>query len=211
MIEKWAIKEPRGKRRGCLIALPGRGMPLESMWSIVERMELPDTLAVILEPTGLQWYPQPHGAYDQDDAVEGLKIAIAQLNKRITKIQRCFHLRRQQIALFGYSAGAVLAIQMAALAKQPFAAVVSMAGAILEPDEMPVATNQTPILLRHAIDDDCFSWEERYLPMKNSLLDRGYNLYASEKNRGGHGINLEDVIISARFIGQELGYTKELE
>jgi phospholipase/carboxylesterase len=208
MISKWIINEPIGKRKGCIVALPGRGTPAETMERFVCHMDLPNTLVICLEPSNLRWYPQPNGPNDQREAVAGMERATDFLNKRLSKIQRAFRLRRQQIALVGYSAGSVMALNMCVNSNQPFAAVASMAGAILEPEHMPVANNQTPILLRHAIDDDCFKWDERYIPMKQSLLRGGYNVYVSEKNYGGHGISTEDAGTFGRFLAPFLGYNQ---
>jgi predicted esterase len=209
MINKWIINEPIGNRQGCIIGLPGRNIPGEMMERFCKFMSLSNTLAIILEPHRLEWYPQPMGPDNQEEAVEGLKVAITELGKRIGKIQRAFRLRRNQIALMGFSAGAVMAIQVAAKSQQPFAAAVSLAGAILDPDGMSESQNQTPILLRHAIDDECFKWDERYLPMKNSLLEKNYNLYVSEKSEGGHGVSIEDAKVCGRFIAPHLGYNQE--
>lgn len=206
MINRWIVTEPKGRRKGCIIGLPGRNIPADMMEKFCYHMQLPNTLSVCIEPHGLEWYPQPNGANDQADAVDGLQAAVKVLNSRISKIQRAFRLRRRQIALVGFSAGSVMAIQMAAHSEQPFAAIASLAGAILQPEKMPKAPNQTPILLRHAIDDDCFTWDERYLPMKNSLLEKGYNLYVSEKQSGGHGVGIEDARTIGRFVGTHLGY-----
>lgn len=210
MIDKWVISEHEGRRKGCVIGLPGRGIPVDVMDSLCHHMDLPNTLKISLQPIYLRWYPQPNGVEDQENAVSGMKEATAILSRKIRQVQRAFRLRRNQIALVGYSAGAVMALQMVACSEQPFAAVVSLAGAILEPEEYPIAKNQTPILLRHAVDDDCFSWEERYLPMRRTLLDNGYNLYTNEKQYGGHGLTVNDAEASGRFVGAHLGYKNNM-
>lgn len=206
MISKWHIIEPRGRRKGCLVALPGRAISAELMEKFCKFTELDDSMMVILEPRYYEWYPAPNGPEDQEKAVNGISAAVTEINKRIAKIQRSFHLKRQQICLIGYSAGAVMALQVLSTSKQPFGAVVSFAGAILEPAKLPQAMTQTPVLLRHAINDDCFKWEERYLPMKNALLEKGYNLYTSERQYGGHGMSIDDAEIIGRFAKQYLGY-----
>jgi phospholipase/carboxylesterase len=206
MIKKWHVIEPLHKRRGCVIALPGRGMSAELMEKFCYHTGLLDSLQVILEPHRFQWYPAPNGAQNQDEAVAGLKDAVLEINKRISKVQRAFHLRRNQIAIIGFSAGSVMALQVMAASQQPLAAIASFAGAILQPEEMPEAPHQTPILLRHAIDDDCFSWDERYLPMRDALKKKNYNLYTSEKFYGGHGISVEDARVIGKFVAPYLGY-----
>src|SRR5687767_5083735 len=114
MITKWIINEPKGKRKGCLIALPGRNISADNMERFCQYMELENTLTVCLEPEHLEWYPQPNGADDQEAAVEGIDLAVKEINNRISKVQRTFRFRRQQIALVGFSAGSVMALQVVA-------------------------------------------------------------------------------------------------
>lgn len=207
MINKWIVVEPTSTpRKGCIIALPGRGISGKCMVDFCEAMRLDNTLVVAFEPHLYRWYPQPNGAHDQDAAIKGLADAVPVLASRIRKVQRCFRLKKRQIALLGYSAGSVMAIQAVASSADRFAAAVSLAGAILEPDQLPKAPNQTPVLLRHAINDDCFKWEERYLPMKKALQKQGYNLNVSEKDDGGHGVDSSDLRVCRKFFGMHLGY-----
>lgn len=208
MISKWHVVEPQGNRRGCIVALPGRGVPANFMEKFCHFMGLHDSLVIVLEPDGLRWYPAPNGPDDQVAAVEGLERAVTEINRRLSIIQRGWHLRRSKIALVGFSAGSVMALQVLAASRKPFAACVSFAGAILEPERMPKATTKTPVLLRHAVDDDCFNWEERYLPMKKALIEKDYNVYVSEKPYGGHGIEVHDAQVIGRWLAPFLGYEK---
>jgi len=206
MISRWIVKEPQGARKGCIIALSGRGASLGMLDEFCHYMEVPQTLVISAEPNELCWYPQPNGANDQALAIKGLELAVDALGKYIAKVQRAFRLRRNKIVLLGFSAGAVMALQMAIRSDKPFAAAISLCGAILEPHKVPEAKNTTPILLRHAADDTCFSWEERYLPMKEALSDQGYDLYVSERNRGGHTVDMEDVEVVSNFVRDILRY-----
>lgn len=207
LIKRWTNIFPNcTRRKGCVIGLPGRGVPFDTMELFLSHMELDESVISVLEPNELAWYPQPNGADDQKDSITGMKYNLLELEHYICKIQRTFRLKRSKIAIVGYSAGAVMALQLASRSKHPFAAVVSMAGAILDPTELPEAPSQTPILIRHAVDDDCFSWDERYLPMKQALHDKNYNLFYSEKANGGHGIQREDAVVIGKFLTKNLNY-----
>ena len=169
-----------------IVLLVGRGQTASNMLEQYNyNNELKKSVLVAIEPLN-EWYPCPNGIDDQEQSIEGLKFAVPQLNKLITNLQSEFNLTRDKIALVGFSAGAVMAIQLAANSNEEFAAVVSHAGAILDPDNLPQAKNKTPILLIHSEDDDCFSWEERYLPMKKALAIQGFNLSVNEVVHGGH-------------------------
>lgn len=211
VINKWTVVEPKtDDNRGVLVLLPGRQIPTSMMEKIFEHMKLSGTLGVVFEPHRLSWYPPPFGPNDQAAALAGLEGAVAEVNKCINKVQMAFCIPREKVALFGYSAGAVLAIQMAALSAKPFCAVASLGGAILDPGVLPPAKHKTPVLLRHSEDDDCFKWAERYLPMKHALLEKGYDVYTSTRGRGGHGVNQQDVEICGNFLGARLGYPSSL-
>jgi predicted esterase len=206
MIKNIRIQTHEGQRKGCVIALPGRNVTGEAMAGLCYHLNLPCTTIVVLEPNKLEWYPPPNGVHDQAQAVKGIDAAVKAINGTISRIQRGFRFKRSQIALVGVSAGSVMAIQVAAASDKPFAAVCAMAGAILEPDKLPKAKNQTPILLRHAYNDNCFTWEERYLPMKKALTDKGYNIFVSEKAEGAHNVSAHDAYVLGQFARRRLGY-----
>ncbi len=106
----------------------------------------------------------------------------------------------------GYSAGGVMALRMAEMASRDFAAVACIAGAVLAPGSLAPARIGTPILLRHNVDDDVFGWDERFVPSRDALVDRGYNVSVQEAEVGGHGASLADAHLVGRFIATHLGY-----
>ena len=206
MIRRWLVTEPVGSRCGCVVALPGRGGPAEMMEHLCDYAGLANSLRICLEPFNYMWYPQPNGANDQAAAVGGLRQARKEIFHLLRKIQAMWRLKREEIALIGHSAGAVVSLDVVTHATRPFAAVVAIAGAILTPDAVPKAANKTPILLRHNMDDWCFEWYERYLPMKQALRQNGYALSVAEMLKGGHGVSRDDARLAGRFVGTRLGY-----
>ena len=204
MISQWLIREqPNNAHKKCIIGLPGRGNSAEMMIGVLRDFCLPDTLIVSVQTDRYAWYPQPHSVDEQSAAVSGLPTARAAINRVVTTIRNGWGLRNIDIALVGYSAGAVVALDVATRKIKPFAGVVSMCGAILEPDNVRPARNEsTPIMLVHNQDDRCFDWWERYLPMRLSLTERGYDVERCENRFGGHMINLMNVIDSANFLGR---------
>jgi phospholipase/carboxylesterase len=165
--------------------------------------ELDNTLLLAVAPME-EWYPAPRGANNQMEAVWGLKLSVPEFNDFIEKIEQEYQFPRSKVALVGFSAGAVMAIQAAAWSDKPYAAVVAHNGAILEPSDLPRARHDTPFLLLHNENDDCFSWDERYLPMKIALIDKRYNLEVIENDVGGHYISPEDVGLAGDWLRRHL-------
>jgi predicted esterase len=100
----------------------------------------------------------------------------------------------------------VMAVDLATRASKRYGGAVCLSGAILEPKLVPPAKSETtPIMLIHKVDDDCFSWEERYLPMKNILQQQGYATTCIERPYGGHHISLSDLVTTSEWIAPLLG------
>lgn len=180
--------------KNCVVFLPGRGQKAEVL---AEYYELKNTLIVCLTPEYLSWYPSPNGPKNQFNAIEGMKKSVIEVDQIIKNIQNDYSLNRKEIAIIGFSAGGVMALQINAHSNELFGAIVCHNGAILEPKELPTG-NKTPILVIHSKDDGVFSWNERYLPMKEALIEKNYNVEFIENESNGHFIsNIED---SLRFL-----------
>ena len=220
MIAQWIINEPEdGPYERCILGLPGRGNSAEMMARIIRDFQLPRTLIVAVRPWQSAWYPQPFSADDQEDATEGIPLAIRAINGVVRTLINGFNLSYEKIALLGYSAGGVMGIQttirrMLSVSKgkdktKPcFAGTVVYCGAILEPEKIPGVPNvahRTPFLLVHNRDDKCFDWHERYLPMKSALVNGGYDVVTAEHLFGGHMISTPDIFSSSRFLGRCFG------
>jgi predicted esterase len=93
-----------------------------------------------------------------------------------------------------------MAIQAAAWSNRPYGAVVAHAGAILEPLALPQAKHKTPFLVMHNENDDCFSWDERYLPMKLALVDKKYPVEFIENEVGGHSVTNDELATAGRWL-----------
>lgn len=178
----------------CVICIPGRGQRGENFASTYQLMtELDNTVYVGPTPKQLAWYPQPYSPSDQDDALSGIPIARRSIEAVVNAVQSKFNIPKSKIALVGFSAGGVMAIQTAAYSSEPYGLVAVHAGAILNPSDLPVCKfKETPYVLTHAVDDNCFDWYERYLPMRQVLLDKGYQTWVYEKITGGHWVTHGD-------------------
>ena len=190
-----------------LIILPGRGSPPEmildyyTFWHQDSNRHNPhDDQLIKIEINPLdEWYPAPYGPNNQKDAIAGVASMLLSLDAQIKELQDLYKIKRNQVFIFGFSAGAVMALQLAMNSDEQFGGVVAHSGAIFEPDKVNPCKNRTKIMLIHNRNDDCFTWDERYVPMKESLAKNKYNLFCYETMDRGHIIKSADVITSSAF------------
>jgi predicted esterase len=81
----------------------------------------------------------------------------------------------------------------------PIGAIICHNGAIFEPNKVPVCKNTNPFYVTHGLNDDCFDWVERYLPMKESLIQNNYNVDFLE-NDGYHIVAPSDVKLVNQYL-----------
>lgn len=177
-----------------IIILAGRDCTAKEMLQAFKNLNY---RKIAIQPVD-EWYAIPNGIDDQQAAVVGIKNQVSKLNYFVKQLEVLYSVKRNNIVLLGYSAGAVMALQLAVNSKEEFAAVICYKGAILNTESLPQANNFTKYILMHSRNDSCFKWHERYLPMKKSLIEKNYNCDCLEWNDGEHAINSPDInIISA--------------
>jgi len=197
----WHVLNEHRKPKSCVVFLPGRANSGALMGKVYYKAGLREQLLVSITPRDYAWYPMPNGANDQVAALAGQERARLTIEDVVTRVQNRYGFSRRNIVLCGYSAGGVMAIQVAAKSEEAFAGVVVHAGAILDTEALPPCTcPETIFLLTHCRDDLIFEWEERYVPMKNALLEQGYNVWTLERDEGGHMVDENDLMQSKRFI-----------
>lgn len=182
-LKQWEIKADSDLN---VILLSPRGGCLESLFQI-HRFLFSGVEANFHFFAVDQWYPIP-------DPFDPEKRRLSKMGQSLSRdfLSQVVRLSDptggKNTIVFGYSAGAVMALDLVTHG-MPVRAIVPCAGAILEPTETPIATTNTRIYLHHGKRDDVFDWQERYLPMKSTLIGNGYNLVSTfESDFGGHGI-----------------------
>ena len=203
-----ALNEDNNVKTGILF-LPGRMGYGEDLTYRYASVDLPETVFIGITPEGFEWYPMPNGPNDQSNALAGIEDAYGAIDRTLNLIEKRYGIARSNMVLSGFSAGGVMTIQSIVRSEEPLAAGIVHAGAILDPDALPECECDTPLLVIHSQNDDCFEWEERYLPMKNALKDKGYNAFFIEKQSGGHIIQMQDIAIAGYFLNHILGYPPE--
>lgn len=208
--DRWCVLNRDNSPDTCILVLPGRGMSGVHMARQYLDTGLPKTLVVGITPERREWYPMPNGPEDQEEAVGGMRAARWAIEKVVFRINQWFDIPRSRIAVVGFSAGAVTAIQCAVHCQEPFAAVISHGGAVLEPHRLPPCKHpQMPVYLFHNRDDEAFEWEQRFLPMMRGLEDSGHKVTSVMRYEGGHYVSQEDVTLAGYFLGSVFGYPEQ--
>jgi predicted esterase len=172
-----------------MFMLPGRGIPGAMMRYLASKIDVKDMGFVIIEPVYLSWYFPPNGIHDQVKSILDIRE-----NKKILAdtIKDCLDQLAVPIEdsyICGYSAGGVMALEAHQELDQKFAAVIVLSGALIDEESLVSAKNDNPIIIKHSKDDDCFFWDERYIPMKNKLEEKNYNVKCHEYFSLGHNLS----------------------
>ena len=183
-----------------LIFLPGRGGKARHFISEYLTEEYCSNCNVFGIQPDEEWYPIPNGASDQEQAVHGLRATCNKLYSFLKEIKKDIQFEFERTIVIGFSAGGVLALELATFHNINFLSLICHNCAILQPEKLPACSIESSILLFHSQDDDCFEWDERYLPMRSALKKQGYKLTTVEKPLGGHRISKNDTLLSHSFI-----------
>jgi predicted esterase len=187
-----------------ILFLPGKGGDVISLAFFYKEEQ--HRLLVGVTPNNYEWYPTPNGPHDQENAVRGCEDAIPFIFDEIVHIERQYGIPPEKIAIVGFSAGGVMAIQAAAHIKNRLlGAIVSHSGTILDPNRLPHCKNpEIPIFLTHNRDDSVFTWKERYLPARLVLQKKEYCVLTCEGKTGGHKITDYQLRRAKNFIRYNL-------
>lgn len=202
---------PQPNATHAILCLPGRGQSsLSMMEGIAENCAFENTILIGFTPNGRAWYPMPRNAQDQDAAVDGLPAAVFSIQEELEEIQQEYGIPDENLAIVGFSAGSVMALQYLFESQKNLAAVFAHSGAIFQPKAVPIARTKTPVVLFHNTNDDCFDWEERFVPMQISLIEQGYTTFELIDD-GGHAMYLEDLEHMELFLKEEGFVTSRTE
>lgn len=191
-ITDWSVYNATNKSKNCFLFLPGRGSHGKDLCEMFMQAVQSSSLIVGITPEGRQWYPRPNGPNNQEDAIAGLKDSVKTVQSAVRTIYDDYGIPAHRIALVGFSAGAVMALQVGLTTKINFPVIVSFSGAILEPEKIPEPNTTTEFLLFHNQDDDVFGYKERFLPMEAGLRSKGHLVTSLVRPKGKHHAGNDD-------------------
>ncbi|MBJ6370323.1 alpha/beta hydrolase [Sedimentitalea arenosa] len=210
-------KEPKsGETRSVVVFLHGYGANGADLLGLADPLgeHLPDTLFVAPDapetipgmPNGFQWFPIPWlDGSSEEEAERGMAAAVQDLNAFLDALMVDEDVLPEQVVLFGFSQGTMMALHVAPRREDAVAGVVAFSGRLLSPetlsDEVVV---RPPILLVHGDADDMVPPQS--LPeAAQALQDAGFqDVYAHVMKGTGHGIAPDGLSVALAFMRDKL-------
>ncbi len=211
-------REPlSGEVRSAVIFLHGYGANGADLIGIADVLgeHMPDTLFLspdapercVGTPFGLQWFPIPWiDGSSEESAQDGLRRAAEDLQAFLDGVMVDEDLLPEQVVLFGFSQGSMMALHVAPRRDEAVAGVVAFSGRLLEPELLvDEAVCRPAVLLVHGDADDVVPVQA--LPQAADALQRAgwTEVYAHVMKGTGHGIANDGLSVALAFMRQRLG------
>ena len=211
------VEPASGETRSAVIFLHGYGANGKDLIGLAESLAeyMPDTLFLspdapeecIGSPMGLQWFPIPWiDGSSEEMARNGVLRAVDDLQTFLDGVMVDEDLLPEQVILFGFSQGSMMALHAAPRREDPVAAVVAFSGRLLEPELLAdEAECRPPVLLVHGDRDDVVPIQA--LPEAARALEAaGWSeVYAHVMKGTGHGIAPDGLGVALAFMRDRLG------
>lgn len=204
-----------GKARSIVVFVHGYGADGADLLELADVLgqHLPDTMfyapdapqACKGNPFGYQWFPIPWmDGSSEAAAAEGLAASSAALNAFLDACLAEADLTDADLALVGFSQGAMISLHVAPRRPNAVAAVVAISGRLLQPEtlarEMAV---KVPVLLVHGDQDPVVPFES----MKAAgdvLVQNGFETLGHVMRGTGHGIANDGLSAALDFLIERL-------
>ncbi|MEL7515248.1 MAG: alpha/beta fold hydrolase [Pseudomonadota bacterium] len=210
-------KEPvSGSVRSVVVFLHGYGANGADLLGLADPLgeHLPDTLFVAPDapeelpgmPGGFQWFPIPWlDGSSEEEAERGMAAAFKDLNSFLDALMVDEDVLPEQVVLFGFSQGTMMALHVAPRREDAVAGVVAFSGRLLSPDLLTDEVQvRPPVLLVHGDADEVVPPQS--LPQAaEALQEAGWqDVYAHVMKGTGHGIAPDGLSVALAFMRDKL-------
>ena len=211
-------KEPKsGTTRSVVIFLHGYGANGADLLGLADPLSdhLPDTLFLAPDapesvpgmPFGYQWFPIPWiDGSSEEESERGMQAAVEDLNAFLDAVMVDEDVLSEQVVLFGFSQGTMMALHVAPRREDEVAGIVAFSGRLMAPELLAdEAKCKPPILLVHGDQDDVVPVQS--LPQAaEALQNAGFtDVYAHIMKGTAHGIAPDGLSVSLAFMRDKLG------
>jgi phospholipase/carboxylesterase len=200
-----------------VVFLHGYGANGEDLLGLADPLSehLPDTLFVAPDapeacagaPMGYQWFPIPWiDGSSEEESERGMMQAVADLNAFLDALMVDEDVLPEQVVLFGFSQGSMMALHVAPRREDEMAGIVAFSGRLLSPESLAdEARVKPPVLLVHGDQDDVVPPQS--LPQAAEALQQAgwQDVYAHIMKGTGHGIAPDGLSVALAFMRDKLG------
>lgn len=157
-------------------------------------------------PFGRQWFPIPWlDGSTEAEAGAGLARAAEDLNGFLDARLSDEGLTPADLALVGFSQGAMISLHVAPRRPLPIAGVVAISGRLLQPDRLATeAVVKPPVLVIHGDQDPVVPFEDMALA-GNALIAAEFETYGHVMQGTGHGIAPDGLGVALQFLRDRFG------
>jgi phospholipase/carboxylesterase len=204
-----------GGARSAVVFLHGYGADAADLIGLGAALapHLPDTLFVAPDapepcrnnPFGRQWFAVPWlDGSTQAEAETGLDAAAADLNAWLDGFLAVQGLPASSVALFGFSQGTMMALDVGLRRRESLACIVGFSGRLLRPERLAAEiASKPPVLLVHGDADQVVPFED--MGKAGRALDAAGVPVSGFVMRGtGHGIANDGLSAALGFIVEHL-------
>ncbi|WP_397544359.1 dienelactone hydrolase family protein [Roseovarius salis] len=206
-----------GTTRSVVVFLHGYGANGADLLGLADILgeHLPDTLfvapdapeAIPMMPGGYQWFPIPWIDGSSEEAAErGMMAAAQDLDAFLDALMVDEDVLPEQVVLFGFSQGTMMALHVAPRRDDEMAGIVGFSGRLLSPDLLKEEVqSRPPVMLIHGDQDDVVPPQS--LPeAAEALQAAGWkDVYAHVMKGTAHGIAQDGLEVALAFMRDKLG------
>jgi len=206
-----------GTTRSVVVFLHGYGANGADLLGLADVLgeHLPDTLFVApdapeeipMMPGGLQWFPIPWiDNSSEEESERGMMSAVDDLNAYLDALMVDEDVLPEQVVLFGFSQGTMMALHVGPRREDEVAGIVAFSGRLLRPELLKDELQcRPPVLLVHGDADDVVPPQS--LPeAAEALQDAGWqDVYAHVMKGTAHGIAPDGLQVALAFMRDKLG------
>lgn len=204
-----------GRARSIVVFVHGYGADGADLLGLADVLapHLPDTMfyapdapqACTGNPFGFQWFPIPRlDGSSEVAAAAGLAAAAEMLNGFLDACLAEAGLTDADLAVVGFSQGAMMSMHIAPRRTHAIAGVVAISGRLLEPQALAAALKvKPPVLLIHGDQDEVVPFENM-AAAGDVLVANGFETYGHVMHGTGHGIANDGLGAALAFLRERL-------
>jgi phospholipase/carboxylesterase len=157
-------------------------------------------------PMGYQWFPIPwiDGSSEEEASAAALQ-AVKDVDAFIAQALAQEEITPDQLVVFGFSQGAMLALRTLVLRDEAIAGIVACSGRVLDPGSFAETVRaRPPVLLMHGDQDDVVP-PGHFNEAGQVLEQAGFEVYGHVMEGTGHGIAPDGLSVALTFMADKLG------